>query len=148
MVSVIEIAQINVGLQVGLALLLSLGFIFKRRGVFFLHGAFMLIATVLNAVSFLLVMGPSLLGFGRVVVDYPLSKFSMAIVAHASLGSIAEILAIWIVGSWRLRSETHYCIRRKRIMLATAVLWLIALSLGVLIYIFNYTNLGAALLGN
>jgi uncharacterized membrane protein YozB (DUF420 family) len=143
MVLGIEVVQINLGLQVGLAFLLLSGIFLKRKGVFFWHGVFMLIATGLNAASFLLVMGPSLLGLGTVIVDYPLNRFSLVTVAHASLGSIAEILAVWIVGSWRLRSETQHCVGKKSFMLVTIVLWLIALFLGVLTYVLKYTSLGA-----
>jgi uncharacterized membrane protein YozB (DUF420 family) len=141
MVLVIEVAQINLGLQVGLALLLLSGVVLMRRGSFFLHGVFMLVATVLNAVSFFLVMGPSLVGWSSAIVAYPLIKFSVVIVAHASLGSIAEVLAIWLVGSWRLRSGSDYCARKKSLMLVTIVLWLIALLLGVVTYFLEYTSL-------
>jgi uncharacterized membrane protein YozB (DUF420 family) len=141
MVSYLEVAQINLGLQISLLFLLILSYLIKRRGKFFAHGSIMLVAVVLNAVSFLLVMGPSLLSLGETVLARASDKLSVVIIAHASLGALAEVLGIWIVGSWRLRSGTEHCVRTKRLMLATFVVWLAALSLGVLLYTLLYTDL-------
>ena len=136
-----QIAQINLGLQIFLIILLLLSWTLKKKGKFYAHGSMMSIALVLNAVSFALVMVPSLRNLKDVIANYPLSHFSVIVVVHATLGSIAEILAIWLVSSWRLRSDTQHCASRKKIMLATFVLWMTALLLGILTYEYLWKNL-------
>lgn len=142
MVSITEIAELNLALQVFLVLLLASSYMIKRRGRFVAHGRMMLIGIILNGISFLLVMGPSL--FGRLVgsdafiVNYPLSKLSLALTAHATFGTVAEILGGWIVASWRLGSNVQKCARNKKAMRATFIFWLVALFLGILIYFYQY----------
>jgi len=53
--------QINLGLQVIILALLFASLALKRKRKYFAHGATILIAVILNALSFLLVMMPSLL---------------------------------------------------------------------------------------
>ena len=132
------VAQINLVFQIIILALLFASLMLKKRRNYFLHGTTMMIAVILNAFSFILVMGPSLLNLGRLVVDKPLNIISMATVTHGILGAIAEILAVWVVVSWRLRSSTRYCIRKRKMMQVTLVVWLIALFLGILLYAFLY----------
>ena len=143
LLDVIIIATTNLVLQILTLTLLLAGFILKRRGKFIQHARIMLVAVVLNAVSFLLVMGPSLLGslldrFGFFARD-PLGEFSIVTAIHVALGTVAEILGIWIVSSWHLSSSFNKCSRRKKVMRATLILWTTALVLGVLLYFLKYT---------
>jgi len=110
-----SIAQINLVFQVIIAAMLLLGFGLKKRNKFLSHGTVMLIALILNAVSIMLVMGPSLLGRAQLVEDYPLGKLSLAILGHAILGSVVEALGIWIVVSWHFRMDVRNCIGKKRL---------------------------------
>lgn len=135
------IAQINLVVQVFILVFLFAGLILKRRNRFFSHGTIMLVAVVLNAISFFLVMGPSLLGLGQTVREHPSNRLSLVVLGHASFGSAAEVLGIWLVGSWRLRSSVQGCVRKKRIMLVTIVLWLIAILFGILLFTLLYTTI-------
>jgi uncharacterized membrane protein YozB (DUF420 family) len=135
------IAQINLVVQVAILVSLFAGLILKKRNKFFLHGTAMLVAVVLNAISFFLVMGPSLLSLGQTVEEHALNRLSLAVLGHASFGSAAEVLGIWLVGSWRLRSSVQGCVRKKRIMLVTIVLWLIAILFGILLFTLLYTTM-------
>lgn len=132
------IAQINLVFQVIIAALLLLGFGFKKRRKFFPHGTVMLTAVILNAVSIVLVMGPSLPGRAQFVEDYPLGKLSLAILGHAILGSAVEVLGIWIVATWRFRPAVQRCASKKKIMRWTLAAWFVTLSLGVVLYILIY----------
>jgi uncharacterized membrane protein YozB (DUF420 family) len=132
------IAQINLVFQVIVAALLLLGFGFKKRREFFPHGTVMLTAVILNAVSIVLVMGPSLLGRVQFVEDYPLGKLSLAILGHAILGSAVEALGIWIVATWHFRPGVQRCASKKKIMRWTLAAWFVTLSLGVVLYILIY----------
>ena len=99
----------------------------------------MLIGVVLNAFSFLLVMLPSFLYYGGVVLHMdPFGPVSLIVATHVSFGSIAEALGVFLVGSWRLRKDTKGCRAEKKIMLLTIILWLIALSLGILLFTMLY----------
>jgi uncharacterized membrane protein YozB (DUF420 family) len=137
MVSPFE-AQTNLVFQIVILVLLFVSLILKKRRSYFLHGSTMMIAAILNAVSFMLVMGPSILNLGQLVVDKPLDIISVATMAHGVLGAVAEFLAVWVVVSWRLRSSTTYCAGRRRAMRVTLVLWLIALFLGIWLYALLY----------
>lgn len=137
MVSPFE-AQTNLVFQIIILALLFAGLILKKRRSYFLHGSTMMIAAILNAASFMLVMGPSILNLGQLVVDKPLNIISVATMAHGMLGAVAEILAVWIVVSWRLRSSTKRCARKRKTMQVTLVLWVIALFLGIWLYALLY----------
>jgi len=132
------VARSNLVFQIVILALLFVSLVLKKKRNYFLHGSTMLIATVLNAFSFILVMGPSFLGLGQLIVDRPLFVVSVATVAHGILGAVAEILALWVVVSWRLRSSTKYCARKRKVMRVTIVLWLIALFSGILLYALLY----------
>ncbi len=98
----------------------------------------MLIATSLNAFSIMLVMWPSFLNLTSLVVDNPLNPVSVVAVTHGILGAVAEILAISVLTSWRLRRSTRYCARKRTTMRATLMLWLMAAFSGFLLYGFLY----------
>jgi uncharacterized membrane protein YozB (DUF420 family) len=129
-------SQVNLVLQIAILILLSIGYVLKRRGNFLGHGRTMLLSLMLNIISFLLVMGPSLAGFSDFLQIEPLAYVSVITLLHAGFGSAAMILAIWIVASWRLRSSTEGCMQRKNTMRITIVLWTIALLLGIWVYTF------------
>lgn len=137
MVSPFE-AKTNLVFQIVILVLLFAGLILKKRRSYFLHGGTMMIAAILNALSFILIMGPSILNLGQRFVEKPLNIISVATMAHGILGAVAEFLAIWVVVSWRLRSSTKHCARKRKIMQVTLVVWLTALFLGVLLYAFLY----------
>lgn len=128
------IGQINLGFQIAILLVLLAGFAFKRKMRFFQHGTAMFVAVLLNAISFSLVMGPSLAARIQVVEANPLGKFSLAVLGHAIIGGLAEILGIWLVASWHFQSSTKKCSTRKKIMLLTLVLWLVAILLGFVLF--------------
>lgn len=66
---------------------------------------------------------------------------SLVIFAHATLGVTTMILGLWLVGSWHLQSSVQNCAAKKKVMRLTVVLWLVALLLGVLLYVYLYTSL-------
>ena len=133
--------EMNLVFQVVILAILLIGFAFKRRGKFLLHGATMLVVVVLNFVSFLLVMGPSLRSLEPSIVAYPLYNLSLTAVAHGILGALAEVLGILLVVSWGLRKDTQRCVGKRKVMRVTLVLWVVALLLGIFLYAALYTTL-------
>jgi hypothetical protein len=57
------------------------------------------------------------------------------------MGIIVAVLGVWIVTSWRLRTSLQYCSPKKKLMLLTLTSWLIALLLGILLYLHFYTTI-------
>lgn len=136
----ISIAQMNLLLQIVIFVVLSVSMFTLKRGRHFTrHGILMASAVVLNFISFLVVMGPSILGLQSFIVARPSHILSIATVIHASTGTIAEVIGVYLVVSWRLASSIQRCVRRKRWMRVTIVVWLIALGSGFLIYAILYT---------
>jgi uncharacterized membrane protein YozB (DUF420 family) len=132
------LAQFNLIFQIIILAVLFVGFGLKQRGKFVAHGSTMLIAVVLNAVSFLLAMGPSFFSLSGFISEQPTHVLSVAVIIHGILGAIAEILGIYLVVSWGLRKSVQSCQRRKPIMRVTMVLWPIAVFLGILLYALLY----------
>ncbi len=132
------VVQANLAFQIIILSLLLASLIFKKRRIYLLHGSIMLIATSLNAFSIMLVMWPSFLNLTSLVVDNPLNPVSVVAVTHGILGAVAEILAISVLTSWRLRRSTRYCARKRTTMRATLMLWLMAAFSGFLLYGFLY----------
>jgi uncharacterized membrane protein YozB (DUF420 family) len=132
------VAQINLVFQIIILTIFSASLLLKRVKRLLLHGTTMLIATVLSVISFALVMFPSLLNLRSFLVDYPFSRLSIVIFAHAILGVIVQFLALWTVIAWLLRSNLQYCSRKGTRMRVTFVLWLAVLFLGILTYAYLY----------
>lgn len=53
---------------------------------------------------------------------------------HVALGALAVLGGVWVVGSWRLKADVQECFGRKRLMLATIVVWSGAMLLGIVLY--------------
>ena len=96
----------------------------------------MLIAVALHMVIILAWMIPSFISF----FSYPdainlADTITGMIVVHAFTGIAAAILGIWIVASWRLHVNIKSCFAKKNNMRVTMALWLIALGIGIILYL-------------
>ena len=137
------LATVSLVLQIVTLLALAFGISAKLLGKLFLHGSIMFVAVIIHAVSFLLVMGPSFFSMisENVLFSNLPTELSVAILAHASLGIIAELLGIWLVFGWRFKPAVKICFGRKPIMRLTLALWVSALLLGVWTYFSLYSGL-------
>jgi uncharacterized membrane protein YozB (DUF420 family) len=133
------ITDINLLIQIISFLLLLTGLIYKAKRKFRIHGSFMGIAVFLHLVSFLLAMGPSFAGgFDFFTTDTLLTGVQTMWV-HAIAGAIALILGIVLVVAWILQlSNISACMRRKRLMDITVLLWAISLIFGIATYLAFY----------
>ena len=137
-IPVILLSQANLVLEIIILIVLFVALALKRRGKLFKHGGAMLVGVVLNILSFVTVMGPALFSFGQNgLFDHPGRLYFVTLV-HAGLGGIALVLGVFLVASWHLQASTQNCVRRKKIMLLTFVLWVLALILGILLYMLLY----------
>jgi uncharacterized membrane protein YozB (DUF420 family) len=120
-------------------LILLIGYGYKRKGMFKIHGGIMGVAVSLHALSFLLVMGPSFFGGFEFFTTETYNLGVQTTLLHAVTGAIALILGIGLVAAWALRpSDIGACNRRKRIMDITILLWLASLIFGTATYLIFY----------
>jgi len=131
------VASVSLAIQLGVLVLLIVGYQFKRHLRYRMHGIFMLSAVTLHLISIGAIMVPSFIAI-------TLEELPILIVTFASFhgitGLITAILGVWIVGGWRLRQSTQFCAPKKKFMLATIILWITTLSLGIIFYfILNWS---------
>lgn len=133
------ITDINLLIQIISFLMLLTGLVYKAKGKFKLHGSFMGLAVSLHLVSFLIAMGPSFFyGFEFFTTD-TLHTGVQTMWVHAIAGAVALILGIVLVVAWILQSSNvKACIRRKRLMDITALLWTVSLIFGIATYLAFY----------
>jgi uncharacterized membrane protein YozB (DUF420 family) len=130
------VAAISLVVEVAVLVLLFGGYSLKRMKKFRQHGTTMLTAVVLHTVMILAWMIPSLSSFFSSPSSTNLANIIVVTtLVHAFMGIATDILGIWLVASWRLQADMKTCFAKKRIMRVTLTLWLIALVLGIILYL-------------
>jgi uncharacterized membrane protein YozB (DUF420 family) len=130
------VATISLVVEVVVLVLLFGGYSLKRMKKFRQHGITMLTAVVLHTVMILAWMIPSFSSFFRSPSSTNLADIIVVTtLVHAFMGIATDILGIWLVASWRLQADMKTCFAKKRIMRVTLTLWLIALVLGIILYL-------------
>jgi len=100
------------------------------------HGITMLVAVVLHAVMISVWMIPSFSSLFSSPGSINLADmFTVIILVHAFTGIASTILGIWLVASWRLQANMKTCFAKKNVMRVTIVLWLMALVIGIYLYL-------------
>ena len=108
---------------------------FKRKGDIIGHGNLMIIAFITNFISFALVMTT---GFIYFYVSEPLSYSYQVSLIHGLFGGSAMILSLWLFLPWVIRgSNPMLCARKRLQMKATYFLWIIALLLGLVVWVLD-----------
>jgi len=123
-------------IQIVVLVLLFIGIWLKGTKKFRQHGIAMLAAVALHTVTIVAWMVPS---FSSIftpsgAIDFA-DVLTVAIMTHAVTGIAAAILGIWLVASWRLKTDMKTCFAKKSAMRVTITLWLIALAIGVILYL-------------
>ena len=133
------ITDINLLNQIIAFILILIGLGYKTKGKFRNHGLMMGAAVILHLISFLIAMGPSFLnGFQFFTTDTSLTGVQTMWV-HAVTGAVALALGILLVIAWIVRvSDIKTCIRKKRFMDVTILLWSISLIFGIATYLLFY----------
>jgi uncharacterized membrane protein YozB (DUF420 family) len=123
----------NITIQLTILLLIVVSLILKKKRNYTLHGNIMFLAVIINAVALLAHMGPSLIW----LPDEPAFVTILGII-HAIIGTTAEVLGIWITVPWAFgNSETKSCAAKRKHMRKTMILWLVALGIGMVFYVFH-----------
>jgi len=131
------VAQVNLAFQTGLLVLLAVSSLFIRKRKINAHAQIMLAAVVLNIVSFIAVMSSALT---KVTVAVTAASSVLAML-HGSIGGLALLLSVWVVGVWLLSplmvvpaKVRCYTALNKKLMSAVVLLWFASLALGLLLY--------------
>ncbi|MCJ7634299.1 hypothetical protein MUP77_18155 [Candidatus Bathyarchaeota archaeon] len=110
----------------------------KRKMRLISHGTLMLVAVILQFFSFLLIMGPAFFSLAENGLIQRPTLLSIVTIVHAILGGAALVTGIWIASSWHLQTSIEKCIKRKFIMRYLIVIWILALILGITLYMLLY----------
>ena len=131
-------ADLNLVLQIAMLCILFIGRSRAKRKNFGQHGRYMAVAVVLNATSLATIMLPSLLMGLGFVATYPINPISIITILHAGIGTVAEFLGLYLVLKWRFNKAIVECMKNKRLMKPTIILWATTAILGVLFYLELY----------
>lgn len=131
--------DLNLLLQVVTLIIIFVGLFLKKSGKVKFHGATMGIAVLLHVLSLIVVMGPSFYQSSEFYLGQTGIQGVQTAWLHAIPGGLAILLGVLLVALWAVKpSNTAPCYKRKRIMDATLVLWLISLVFGVATYVLFY----------
>jgi uncharacterized membrane protein YozB (DUF420 family) len=110
-----------------------LSLILKKKGRYVWHGNVMLLAVVINAITLLAHMGPSLI----YLPDEPSFVTTLGII-HAIIGTVSEVLGFWIAVPWAFGdSKTQSCAKKRKYMQKTMLLWIASFVLGMVFYVLH-----------
>jgi hypothetical protein len=129
------VATVSLFAQLVVFALLLAGYELKRKMKFRMHGLVMLIALAAHIAIIFAIMVPSfVVALIPITIHNPGSPIGILSPIHAATGTVASVLGVWIMGSWRLRQSTEYCMPKRKLMRATFIVWLTTLTLGILLY--------------
>jgi len=129
---------INLFAQFGILAALLIGVIYVKRLRYGLHGYLTFVAVALNVLSVALVMFPS---GGRILGGASLSTFTVIVGVHSALGLVSLALGMYIIWVWRFRRPGGSCFRLRSSMEPLAMVWVVTMILGVLMYLILYAGL-------
>ena len=132
------VSDLNLIFQVVIAAFLVSALFAIAREKYRIHGTIMGCCVALNTISIFLVMVPSLLGLDGLISGLS-TRLSLLVVSHAALGSVVETLGVLLVVAWVSNgTRVDNCFRRKHLMEAAIVLWMLEIVLGVYVYMTLY----------
>ena len=135
------ITDINLMVQIVSFFVLLISMLYKIKGKIKRHGYLMGLAVLLHFITFIVAMGPSFFGEMEFFSTSTDLLGVQAMWIHAITGSIALILGITLVGLWIVNSSNVAgCVKRKRIMDITILLWGLSLIFGIVTYLSFYTG--------
>jgi uncharacterized membrane protein YozB (DUF420 family) len=125
--------KVNLLAQLIIIAIFTISIFLKIRGRVRQHAMLMLAAYLLNLASLAFLMVPLFLG-GLPVVDQYADQYSILFVIHHIIGLIAFVLATFLVLRYVRGGFTPKYCRGKWLMRMTAILWIVALLLGLYLY--------------
>jgi uncharacterized membrane protein YozB (DUF420 family) len=134
------IGLLSLILQIVIFVLLVVGYNFKRKQKYRLHGTTMASAFLLHVILIFAIMIPSLVIaiIPEFILVAPLELASIVVIIHAILGSSTFALGGYVVFAWHFKKDFQGCFNRKKFMLAALPLWLTTLVFGGIIFVIFY----------
>lgn len=135
-----SLAEINLLIQTIILLMLLVGIFFKIKGKFIIHGTLMLV-TVFSAILVFLFLSPSIINEKTTTLpNYILQFFDSPLIfilfiVHSFSTIIAVLLGVWVVTTWRFRTEL-FCAPKRKIMRLISILWILGYFFGILLDYF------------
>jgi uncharacterized membrane protein YozB (DUF420 family) len=121
----------NLIIQAVITVLLTIGVFHVKRRKLISHGYATLAAVILNALSVIIVMLPSVL---RILTGASLNSFTLIVIIHSILGAAAVIVGVYLMATWRLRTPGASCFRLRNYMRPLAIIWILSAALGAYVY--------------
>jgi uncharacterized membrane protein YozB (DUF420 family) len=132
------LSDLNLIFQVVIAALLVLALLANVGRKYRIHGVIMGCCLALNTISIFAIMVPSLLRLDGLISGLS-TRLSLLVMTHAVVGSVVEILGALLVVAWVFNgTRVDNCFRRKYLMVAVMILWMLELVLGVYVYMTLY----------
>jgi uncharacterized membrane protein len=129
---------LNLILQAIILVVLGLAIYARLKHSYVKHAMLMGSGIVLHTVAIAAIMVPSLLSMD-VLLRNLLTGFALLTIAHATVGSLVELMGIWLVATWLSNTvSVEKCFKRKNVMRVTIALWLTELILGIYVYMMLY----------
>jgi hypothetical protein len=125
---------INLGFQIGIFVLVIVGYVLFRKKKFIWHAQLMTIGFAMMIMSFLLVMLPSLWMSYTSFLDPTTFVFDTASIVHIPVGILGMVLGVFLVIRWARNDYKLTNMKAKWLMRAASVTWAANVVLGATIY--------------
>jgi uncharacterized membrane protein YozB (DUF420 family) len=135
------LSDLSLILQAIIFSFLALAVYARLKHSYMKHAILMGSGIVLHTVTIVTIMVPSLLSMEHDGVHLltNLTDFALLTIAHAAIGSLVELLGVWLVATWLFNTAgVEKCFRRRNVMRVTIALWLTELILGIYVYMMLY----------
>ncbi len=127
----VDIPTISLITQIAILTLLIYGYALFRKGNIAGHGQVLSVAVAIHTAAILIIMLPLFLVSPASYIPNLTTLMGIGNISHIVSGTMAEILAVYIVYRWiRNRLKPSGC-RGKLVMRITMILWLISLLTGL-----------------
>jgi len=132
------IYDINLITQAILVIMLVIGWIKKKP--YRTHGIIMGIATIINLITVLTIMAPSLILNIDALIPYTGGIGQSITIVHSIVGSVVVGLGLLFAGRFmlKLRNNDPLLCGSRRLMYAALILWLYSFGGGIAFYVFYY----------
>lgn len=121
----------NLVVQAIITAILLIGVFYVKRRRIASHGYLTLAAVILNVVSVLVIMLPSVF---RILTGATFNAFTLVVLTHSILGTATVIVGVYLVATWRLRKPGESCFMLRNYMKPLAIIWILSAALGAYVY--------------
>jgi uncharacterized membrane protein YozB (DUF420 family) len=125
---------IDLGIQIGIILMVIIGYVFFKNKKFNWHAQLMTISFFMIIVSFLLVMVPSLLMTYMTFLEPTTMVFDTSSIIHIPFGTAGLVLGGFLVIRWARNDYRLNNMKSKWLMRSTAIIWIVNVLFGAAIY--------------